>query len=47
MAGTYWLYVVWDSMGESPQLVWIDNSGVKIDYIKRKIVSVRFYQIAA
>jgi hypothetical protein len=47
LAETYWLYVVWDPMGKSPELVRIHNPAVKLDHAKREIVAARFYEIPA
>ena len=47
LAETYWLYVVWDPLGESPDLVRIHNSAAKLDHAKREIVAARFYEIPA
>jgi len=47
LADTYWLYVVWDPLGKSPELVRIHNPVVKLDHAKREIVAARFYEIPA
>ncbi len=47
LAETYWLYVVWDPLGNSPELVRIQNPAAKLDYAKREIVAARFYEIPA
>ena len=47
LAETYWLYVVWDPLGDSPELVRIHNPAVKLDHAKREIVAARFYEISA
>jgi superfamily II DNA or RNA helicase/polyhydroxyalkanoate synthesis regulator phasin len=47
LAETYWLYVVWDPLGDSPELVRIHNPVVKLDHAKREIVAARFYEIPA
>jgi len=47
LADTYWLYVVWDPLGESPELVCIHNPVEKLDHSKREIVAARFYEIPA
>jgi len=47
MADTYWLYVVWDPLGDTPELVAIHNPAAKLDHAKREIVAARFYEIAA
>lgn len=47
LAETYWLYVVWDPLGESSELVCIHNPVAKLDHAKREIVAARFYEIPA
>lgn len=47
LAETYWLYVVWDPLGASPDLVRIHNPVVKLDHAKREIVAARVYEIPA
>ncbi len=47
LADSYWLYVVWDPLGNSPELVHIHNPVEKLDHCKREIVAARFYEIAA
>jgi polyhydroxyalkanoate synthesis regulator phasin len=47
LAETYWLYVVWDPLGDSPELVRIHNPIAKLDHAKREIVAARFYEIPA
>jgi len=47
LAETYWLYVVWDPLGDSPELVPICNPVAKLDHAKREIVAARFYEIPA
>lgn len=47
LAETYWLYVVWDPLGDSPELVRIHNPVAKLDHVKREIVAARFYEIPA
>ena len=47
LAETYWLYVVWDPLGDSPELVRIHNPAAKLDHAKREIVAARFYEIPA
>jgi hypothetical protein len=42
---TYWLYVVWDPLGDAPELVRIHNPAEKLDHAKREIV--RFFEIPA
>ncbi len=45
LAETYWLYVVWDPLGATPELVRIHNPVEKLDHAKREIV--RFFEITA
>ena len=47
LADTYWLYVVWDPLGDSPELVRIHNPVAKLDHAKREILAARFYEISA
>lgn len=47
LAETYWLYVVWDPLGKSPELLRIQNPAAKLDHTKREIVAARFYEISA
>ena len=47
LAETYWLYVVWGPLGDSPELVRIHNPAAKLDHAKREIVAARFYEIPA
>jgi len=47
LAETYWLYVVWDPLGDSPELVRIHNPVAKLDHAKKEIVAARFYEIPA
>ena len=47
LAETYWLYVVWDPLGDSPEVVSIHNPVAKLDHAKREIVAARFYEIPA
>jgi len=47
LADTYWLYVVWNPLGDSPELVRIHNPVAKLDHAKREIVAARFYEIPA
>lgn len=47
LAETYWLYVVWNPLGDSPELVRIHNPVAKLDHAKREIVAARFYEIPA
>lgn len=47
LAETYWLYVVWDPLGDSPELVRIRNPAVRLDHAKREIPATRFFEIPA
>ncbi len=47
LAETYWLYVVWDPLGDSPELMRIHNPVAKLDHAKKEIVAARFYEIPA
>jgi superfamily II DNA or RNA helicase len=47
LAETYWLYVVWDPLGPTPELVRIQNPAARLDHAKREIVAARFFEIAA
>lgn len=47
LADTYWLYVVWEPLGESPELVRIHNPVAKLDHAKREIAATRFFEIPA
>jgi superfamily II DNA or RNA helicase len=47
LAESYWLYVVWDPLGNSPELVRIQNPAVRLDHAKREIVAARFFEIPA
>ena len=47
LAETYWLYVVWDPLGNSPELVRIHDPAAKLDHAKREIEAARFYEIPA
>ncbi len=47
LAETYWLYVVWGPLGDSPELVRIHDPAAKLDHAKREIVAARFYEIPA
>src|SRR5271165_268313 len=45
LAETYWLYVVWDPLTDSPELVKIQNPAEILDHAKREVVASRFYEI--
>lgn len=47
LAETYWLYVVWDPLGKTPELIRIQNPAVRLDHAKREIVAARFFEIPA
>jgi len=47
LAQTYWLYVVWDPLSESHDMVAIQNPAAKLDHAKREIVAARFFEIPA
>ena len=47
LAETYWLYVVWEPLGKSSELVRIHDPFAKLDHAKREIVAARFYEISA
>ena len=47
LAETYWLYVVWGPLSDSPELVRIHNPVAKLDHAKREIAAARFYEISA
>ena len=47
LGSTYWLYVVWDPLGEKPEVVRIQNPAEKLDYAKREIVLARMFAIPA
>jgi hypothetical protein len=47
LSDSYWLYVVWDPLGKTPELVRIQNPVTRLDHAKREIVTARFYEISA
>jgi len=47
LADTYWLYVVWDPLGETPELVRIQNPFARLDHAKQEVVTARYYEIPA
>jgi len=47
LSESYWLYVVWDPLGEGPELVRIQNPAARLDHAKREILAARFYEIPA
>jgi hypothetical protein len=38
---------VWDPLGQSPELVSIQNPVQKLDHAKREIIASRYYEIPA
>jgi hypothetical protein len=47
LGDSYWLYVVWDPLGEKPELLVIRNPAAKLDHAKKEIVAARYYDIPA
>ena len=47
LGDTYWLYVVWDPLGEKPELLVIRNPAAKLDHAKREVVAARYFDIPA
>lgn len=47
LGDSYWLYVVWDPLGPSPELVTIRNPAARFDHAKREVVAARFFEIPA
>ena len=47
LSGTCWLDVGWDSLGESSELVRINNPVARLDHAKREMVTARFFEIPA
>jgi len=47
LGDSYWLYVVWDPLSDSPDLVTIQNPAAKLDHAKREVVATRFFEIPA
>jgi len=47
LAETYWLYVVWDPLGPSPQLEVVHDPAACLDHAKKEIVAARFFEIPA
>jgi superfamily II DNA or RNA helicase len=45
LAETYWLYVVWDPLGEKPEIVSVQNPAARLDHAKREIATARFFEI--
>jgi hypothetical protein len=46
-AQTYWLYVMWDPLAKAPEVVCIQNPAVRLDHVKREIITTRFFEISA
>jgi hypothetical protein len=47
LAETYWLYVVWDPLGDASEPVRIQNPALKLDHAKREVTAARFFLIPA
>ena len=47
LGDSYWLYVVWNPLGEKPELVMIRNPAARLDHAKREVVAARFFEIPA
>jgi hypothetical protein len=47
LGDTYWLYVVWDPLGPTPELLVIRNPAAKLDHAKKEIVAARHFEIPA
>ncbi len=47
LGDSYWLYVVWDPLGPSPELVTIRNPAAQLDHAKREVVAARHVEIPA
>lgn len=47
LADTYWLCVVWDPLGEHPEMVTIQNPAEKLDHAKREVVAARCFEVRA
>ncbi len=41
------LAVVWDPLGDSPQLVAIQDPATRLDYVVREIAATRYYELPA
>jgi hypothetical protein len=39
--------VVWDPLGESPELIYIQNPAGRLDHAKRELINARFFEIPA
>ncbi len=47
LGDTYWLCVVWDPLGPSPELFSIQKPARRLDHAKREVVAARFFEIPA
>ncbi|MBA2449693.1 MAG: DUF3883 domain-containing protein [Chloroflexi bacterium] len=47
LADSYWLYVVWDPLGPTPELAIVQNPAARLDHAKREIVASRYFEIPA
>ena len=48
LGDSFWLYVVWDPLGEpSPQPLRIQNPAKHLDHAKKEVVAARFFDIPA
>jgi len=48
LGDSYWLYVVWDPLGNPEALpIRIQNPAKKLDHVKREIAAIRFFEIPA
>ena len=47
LGDSYWLYVVWDPLGNNPELVTIRNPAVKLDHVKKEVIAARYFDIPA
>ncbi len=47
LAETYWLYVVWDPLGPTPELEIVHNPAACLDHAKKEILAARFYELSA
>jgi superfamily II DNA or RNA helicase len=45
LAETYWLYVVWDPLGDNPEMIYIQNPAARLDHAKREIQAARLIEI--
>lgn len=47
LGDSYWLYVVWDPLGDRPELLVIRNPAAKLDPVKKEVVAARYFDIPA